>query len=126
MLREAEQEVVQLLALDLAERCEEVLLESVREGAEAAERPPAVRGHLTMNGKRVSSLVAGSYKFVVADKASIHNFTLEQEAGGKFEKDLTSVPFVGTKTVMVTLKKGKLKFDCRVHEPTMFGFFTVK
>jgi len=53
-------------------------------------------------------------------------FTLEQEAGGKFEKDMTSVPFVGTKSVMVTLKKGKRKFYCKVHEPTMFGFFTVK
>jgi hypothetical protein len=59
-----------------------------RENLERHGRP-GFTIHLTMNGKRVTSLVAGSYAFVIADKASIHNFTLEQEAGGKFEKDLT-------------------------------------
>jgi plastocyanin len=81
---------------------------------------------LKMNGKLVKSLKAGSYKVVIADKASIHNFTLEQEKGGKFEKHLTSTPFTGTKTATVTLKAGKWKYYCSVHEPTMFGFFTVK
>jgi hypothetical protein len=87
---------------------------------------PGFTIRLTMGGKKVTSLTAGSYKFVIADKATIHNFTLEQEKGGKFEKDLTTVPFVGTKTVTVALRKGKWKFYCKVHQPTMFGFFTVK
>ena len=80
---------------------------------------------LTQNGHKVRSLRAGTYTFVISDKASIHNFTLEQETGGKFEKDLTSVGFTGTKTVVVTLKKGKYKYYCAPHESSMFGTFTV-
>ena len=80
---------------------------------------------LTKGGKKVSKLKAGTYMFVISDKASIHNFTLEQEKGGKFEKDLTSVSFIGTKTVKVKLKKGKWKYYCTPHESLMHGFFTV-
>ena len=81
---------------------------------------------LTMKGKKVKTLKAGAYTFVISDKASIHNFVLEQESGGKFEKDLTDVSFTGMKTVKVTLKKGKWKYYCAPHESAMFGFFTVK
>jgi plastocyanin len=77
-------------------------------------------------GVKVSSLKAGTYKFVVSDKSPIHNFTLEQEKGGKFEKRLTGTGFTGTKATSITLKKGKWKYYCSVHEATMFGFFTVK
>jgi plastocyanin len=80
---------------------------------------------LTSGGKKATKLKAGKYTFVVADKASIHNFVLEQVSGGKFEKQLTTVPFTGTKTVTVTLKKGKWKYYCAPHESSMFGFFTV-
>jgi plastocyanin len=80
---------------------------------------------LTSGGRKVTKLKAGKYTFVIADKASIHNFVLERVTGGKFEKQLTSVPFVGKKTVTVTLKKGKWKFYCAPHESMMFGFFTV-
>jgi plastocyanin len=62
---------------------------------------------------------------VIADKASIHNFVLEQQSGGKWEKQLTSVPFVGKKNVTVMLKKGKWKYYCAPHESMMFGFITV-
>jgi plastocyanin len=74
---------------------------------------------------KVKTLKAGKYTFVITDKASIHNFTLEQEKGGKFEKTLTGTSFQGKKTVTVTLKKGKWKYYCSIHEPQMFGFFTV-
>jgi len=80
---------------------------------------------LKQGSKKVTKLKAGKYAFVVHDKSSIHNFTVEQEKGGKFEKHLTATPFVGTKTVTVTLKKGKWKFYCSNHESQMFGFFTV-
>jgi plastocyanin len=70
-------------------------------------------------------LTSGKYRLVIADKASIHDFVLEQQSGGKWERQLTSVPFVGTKTVTVTLKKGKWKYYCAPHESAMFGFFTV-
>ena len=81
---------------------------------------------LKQNGKRVKSLRAGTYKFVVSDRASIHNFTLEKEKGGHFERHLTSTPFTGTKTATVKLTKGKWKYYCSVHESQMFGFFTVR
>ena len=44
---------------------------------------------------KVKTLKAGKYTFVISDKASIHNFTLEQEKGGKFEKTLTGTSFRG-------------------------------
>jgi len=80
---------------------------------------------LTSAGKKATKLKAGKYTFVISDKASIHNFVLEQVSGGKFEKQLTTVPFTGTKMVTVTLKKGKWKYYCAPHESSMFGFFTV-
>ena len=80
---------------------------------------------LTSGGKKVTKLKAGKYTFVITDKASVHNFVLEKESGGKLEKQLTSVPFVGKKTMTVTLKKGKWKYYCAPHETVMFGFFTV-
>ena len=51
---------------------------------------------LKQNGKSVKTLKAGSYSFVIADKANIHNFVLEKKKGGTFEKELTEVPFTGT------------------------------
>jgi hypothetical protein len=75
---------------------------------------------------KVKTLKAGKYSFVVTDKASIHNFTIEREKGGpKIEKTLTGTSFQGKKTVTVTLKKGSWKFYCSIHEPQMFGFFKV-
>jgi plastocyanin len=79
---------------------------------------------LTQKGQKVKTLKAGKYMLVIADKASIHNFTLQKGAGGG--KQLTTVPFVGTKKVAVTLTKGKWKYYCTPHESVMFGFFTVK
>ena len=81
---------------------------------------------LTKNGTKVKTLKAGKYTFAITDKSSIHNFTLEQEKGGKFEKHLTGVTFTGKKTATVTLKRGKWKYYCSVHEPEVFGFFAVK
>jgi plastocyanin len=81
---------------------------------------------LTQSGHKVKTLRAGTYTFVIADKASIHNFVLEQQTGGKFEKQLTSVGFTGTRTVTLKLKRGKWKYYCAPHESSMFGFFTVK
>ena len=47
---------------------------------------------LTKSGKRVKTLPVGRYIFVIADKAAVHNFTLERESGGTFEKQLTTSP----------------------------------
>ncbi len=79
---------------------------------------------LKQNGKLVKTLKAGEYKFVIADKASIHAFSLDGPHG--FAKDFTKIPFVGTKTVTLNLKAGKYKYYCPNHESTMFAHFTAK
>jgi hypothetical protein len=79
---------------------------------------------LTKGGKKVTSLKAGSYKFVIHDKASIHAFNLDGPHG--FAHDFTKIPFVGTKTATIKLKAGKYKYYCPNHESLMFGHFTVK
>jgi len=80
---------------------------------------------LKQNGKVVKTLKPGTYRFVISDKATFHGFTLEKEKGGTFEKDLTTVPFTGTRTVTVKLTKGQWKYYCPPHESQMFGFFNV-
>ena len=73
-------------------------------------------------GKKVKSLKRGKYTFIVRDKANIHNFTLKGPGGRN--KMITGTGFVGTKTVSVTLKKGKYRFYCTVH-PFVSGTFKV-
>jgi plastocyanin len=64
-------------------------------------------------GKTVKLLKVGKYRFVVTDKASTHNFTLD---GPGFEdKTITGTGFTGTKAVTLKLKKGKYKYYCTVH-----------
>jgi plastocyanin len=101
--------------------------------AVAAKKPqlvgtvgPGFTIKLTMSGKRVKSIKAGTYVLVVRDKASIHNFVLEQSKGGKFEKTVTGVSFVGTKKLKVRLTRGTWEFYCAPHEPNMHGEFTVR
>ena len=81
---------------------------------------------LTKNGTKVRSLPAGAYSFVIADRASAHNFVLEKEHGGRFERELTDVSATGTKTVSINLTRGTWKYYCEPHESAMFGRFTVK
>ena len=81
---------------------------------------------LKQGAAKVKTLKAGKYVFVITDKASIHNFTIEREKGGpKIEKTLTGTSFQGKKTVAVTLKRGSWKYYCSIHESQMFGFFKV-
>jgi hypothetical protein len=84
---------------------------------------PGYTINLKMGGKAVSKLKAGTYKVVISDRAAIHGWSLDGPNG--FAKDLSPVPFVGTKTVTLKLKAGTYKFYCPAHEPTMFGHFTV-
>jgi plastocyanin len=87
---------------------------------------PGFKITLSLNGKRVTSLKAGSYTIVVSDKAKVHSFVLEKSKGGTFEKQITSVPFTGTKTVAVRLTAGEWEYYCRPHESSMHGDFTVR
>jgi len=71
---------------------------------------------------KVTSLKAGKYTFVIKDRSNIHNFDLK----GPVSKRITSVGFVGTKTVTLTLKKGKYTYVCDPHASSMKGSFRVR
>jgi len=80
---------------------------------------------LKLDGKKVSTLKAGKYKFVVSDRSPMHNFEIEKKTGGEFEKEITDVSQTGTKTVTLSLTKGKWVYYCKPHEEQMFGVFRV-
>ena len=80
---------------------------------------------LTKNGAKLTSLKTGFYHFVITDKSSFHNYTIEREKPVKIEKHLSGTAFTGTKAVVVNLKPGTWKFYCSVHESQMHGFFKV-
>jgi len=92
---------------------------------------PALRGSvgpgftikLTKGGKVVKALRAGTYRLTVADRSTAHNFVLEKEHGT--ERVITSVQFVGTKTVTVRLTKGAWKVYCDPHASVMVSRFSV-
>jgi plastocyanin len=78
---------------------------------------------LTMNGKKVTKLKAGTaYRFVISDRSSIHDFHL---SGPGFNRVLTSVEYTGTKSFVLRLKKGSYRFVCDPHSGSMRGSFLV-
>jgi plastocyanin len=78
---------------------------------------------LTMNGKKVTKLKAGTaYRFVISDRSSFHNFHL---SGRGFNRVLTGVDFTGTKSFTLRLKKGSYRFVCDPHSGSMRGAFLV-
>jgi plastocyanin len=78
----------------------------------------------TLAGKKVTTLKPGVYSFVVSDKSRFHNWHLK---GGptKLNRQLTTVAFVGTKTVTLTLRAGSYQFVCTPHASMMKGAFRV-
>jgi plastocyanin len=100
-------------------------------GSGSAATPKTVNGTvgpgftigLTMNGKNVTRLKAGTaYRFVIGDRADIHDFHL---SGPGLNRVLTSVEFTGTKTFVLRLKKGSYRFVCDPHFSIMHGRFVV-
>jgi plastocyanin len=78
---------------------------------------------LTMDGKNVAKLKGGvPYRFVIRDRADVHDFHL---SGPGFDRVLTSVEFVGTKSFVLRLKKGSYSFVCDPHSSIMHGRFRV-
>jgi plastocyanin len=78
---------------------------------------------LTMQGKNVTKLKAGkAYRFVISDRSSIHDFHL---SGPGVNRVFTSVEFTGTKSFVLTLKKGSYRFVCDPHSGIMHGRFLV-
>jgi plastocyanin len=68
------------------------------------------------------SVKAGTYSITVSDKSNIHNFRLR---GPGVNREITTVGFVGTKTITVRLAKGVYRFICDPHATTMKGSFRV-
>jgi len=83
---------------------------------------PSFSIKVTKGGKLVKTLKHGTYKIVVHDKSSAHNFHLFGPGVNK----ATSVSGVTTKTWTVKLKKGKYTYQCDVHAASgMKGSFRV-
>ena len=78
---------------------------------------------LAIQGKKVTKLKAGTpYRFVIRDRAAIHDFHL---TGPGLNRVLTSVPFTGTKSFVLRLRKGSYRFVCDPHSGIMHGSFKV-
>ena len=76
---------------------------------------------LTSNGKKVTKLKVGvPYRFVISDRANIHDFHL---SGPGLNRVLTDVGFTGTKSFVLKLKKGSYRFVCDPHASIMHGSF---
>jgi hypothetical protein len=69
---------------------------------------------LTHKGKAVSSLKAGRYRIVVADKAPNSGLILDRPNFTSIR--VTSSPFVGTRTMIVTLTPGGWSYHGAVGE----------
>jgi plastocyanin len=66
---------------------------------------------------------AGTYTLEIEDKSDMHNFHL---IGPGVDEEVTDVPFVGEKSVTVTLEKGTYTYQCDPHAANgMKGTFTV-
>jgi hypothetical protein len=78
---------------------------------------------LKLSGAPITKLEAGQYRLVVSDRSSIHDFHL---TGPGVNKAVTSVTYVGTKAVLLTLQKGVYRFVCDPHASFMHGSFRVR
>jgi plastocyanin len=76
---------------------------------------------LTLNGRRVRSVKAGTYTIVVRDLSAAHNFHLTGPGMNK----RTSVAARITTTWRVRLRKGTYRFVCDPHAAVMKGSFRV-
>ena len=69
----------------------------------------------TLRGRKVTRLRPGSYTLVVRDRSRAHNARVR----GATRTRATGVPFVGTQTWRVVLRKGTLVVQCDPHRATM-------
>jgi plastocyanin len=99
--------------------------------ATATSAPKTVQGtvgpdftiHLTLKGKSVTTLNTGvRYRFLINDRSSIHDFHL---TGPGLNRMLTTVDFTGTRSSVLTLRKGVYRYFCDPHASVMHGSFRV-
>jgi plastocyanin len=97
----------------------------------AASAPKTVQGsvgpgftiNLTLQGKSATTLKTGvRYRFLISDRSSIHDFHL---TGPGLNRMLTTVDFTGTKSFVLTLRKGVYRYFCDPHASVMHGSFRV-
>jgi plastocyanin len=74
-------------------------------------------------GHKVTALKPGTYRLLVHDRSSSHDFHLK---GPGLNKVVTSVGFTGDKAITLTLKKGTYTFVCDPHSSEMHGGFAVR
>ena len=73
---------------------------------------------------KVRTLKPGKYTITVQDKSAMHNFRIK---GPGLNKQITGLAFTGTKTVTVTIKRGKNTYQCDPHViQGMKGTFTAR
>ena len=76
-------------------------------------------------GKKVTRLAPGKYTITVTDRSAQHDFVLT--GPGIKRKVVTGLAFQGSKTVTVTLKRGRYEYYCTPHRSMgMKGFVTVR
>ena len=76
-------------------------------------------------GRKVTTLRPGAYTITVSDKSAAHDFVLT--GPGIRRKVITGLAFKGSKTVTVTLKRGRYEYYCTPHRSMgMKGFVTVR
>jgi hypothetical protein len=73
-------------------------------------------------GKKVTTVKRGTYRITVNDRSDFHNFRLR---GPGVNRAITTVVFVGRKTVTLRLKPGRYTFLCDPHSVDMRGTFRV-
>lgn len=97
----------------------------------AGSAPPRLQGtvgpgfwiHLKHDGRPVKTLRAGTYMITVSDRSPIHDFHLK---GPGVNKVITTVAFIGTKTIKVQLRPGRYTYVCDPHHLLMHGSFKVR
>lgn len=92
-------------------------------GTLKGETGPGFTIEVSQDGNDVETIKPGTYTLEVEDKSEMHNFHL---IGPGVDEEVTDVPFVGEKTVTVTLQKGTYTYQCDPHASSgMKGTFTV-
>jgi plastocyanin len=87
------------------------------------ETGPGFTIEVSQDGQDAETVKAGTYTLEVEDKSDMHNFHL---IGPGVDEEVTDVPFVGDKSVTVTLKPGTYTYQCDPHAASgMKGTFTV-
>jgi plastocyanin len=92
-------------------------------GTLKGETGPGFTIEVSMDGEDAESIPAGTYTLEVEDKSDMHNFHL---IGPGVDEEVTDVPFVGEKSVEVTLEPGTYTYQCDPHAAQgMKGTFEV-